>query len=197
MGVTGGSLLLVVACAFAAPPHNQPAPSLPSIPILISALQATVRIETFILDGDPGLVDDPSVPNIAGYRITGPGPAPDLGLAQRLIRIVERANDVDCGTPKPTLCEFAPTLAFRFHKAGTPLDLLVSKDCTSFRFRCGLWDASQWISDGRGGYVVGADGLPLGGLGQSTACVTDSLLSICRRLFPKEYEVRSVDKARR
>jgi hypothetical protein len=188
MRLIAGLLLLGVVSTPTASSPVQETPPLPSIPILVAALDATIRIETFILDGSSAMVDDAKVPSVGGYRIVRPGPIPNVTLARRLIPVVERARDVECGVPRPTPCEFAPRFAFRFHQAGASLDLLVSADCSSFEFVRDRWNASHWISDGRGGYLKDAEGRPLGGLGRSTACISDSLLSICHGLFPKEYD---------
>lgn len=175
----------------------QSEPLLPSIPILVAALDSTVRIETFILDGSAAEVDDATVPNIGRHRIVGTGPAPGVTLARRLIPIIKRAQDADCGVRERDECEFAPKFAIRFHATGTPLDLLVSRDCSHFSFVRGRWNASHWISDGRGDYLRDANGRPLPGLGRTTACIADSLLSICQDLFPEEYDSPPEERGRR
>lgn len=186
-----GLLILGVASVAAASLSAQSGPFLPSLPVLVAALDSTVRIETYVLDGSAAMVDAATTPNVGGYRIVGPGPVPRVTLARRLIPIVERASDSKCGVPLPSQCEFQPRFAFRFLGTGTPLELLVSKDCTSFAFVRGRWHASHSISDGRGGYLKDADGRPMPGLGRSTAFISDSLLAICNGVFPEEHAPQS------
>jgi hypothetical protein len=106
-----------------------------TVRVILARVHSSARIESFRLAPELNFMNQDR-PRFHSWPVLLQGHDMDSTQVKGLAWILERAT-ADAPFRASDHCRFTPSTALRFHDRGTPLDMVISPDCTQWCFLAG------------------------------------------------------------